>query len=130
METAPEPTAPLEMRMRLPRADRARFQKLPLPLWLRMGTLVVGWILIVIGIAGLFLPILQGGLSLILGFALLSIASPTVHLWLRSLMGRWPRAWRRLEKLRRRMHGWLHRMHRGRAGDDDGASETDDTQSS
>jgi uncharacterized membrane protein YbaN (DUF454 family) len=102
------------MKMRLPRAHRPRFRRLPLPIWLRVATLVLGWILVVLGVVGLFLPVLQGGLSLVLGFALLSIASQTVHLKLRSLMGRWPRAWKRLEKLRRRMHGFLHRFHKTR----------------
>jgi uncharacterized membrane protein YbaN (DUF454 family) len=68
--------------------------------------------LVLLGIAGLFLPILQGGLSLALGFALLSVASQTVHLWLRRVMGRWPKLWRRMEKLRRRLRGWLHRGER------------------
>jgi hypothetical protein len=116
MEPARDSADPLVMKMRLPRAHRPRFRPLPLPLWLKIVTLAAGWILVVVGIAGLFLPVLQGGLSLVLGFALLSIASQTVHLKLRSLMGRWPRAWRRLEKLRRRMHGWLHRFHRRRSG--------------
>lgn len=93
----------------VPRAQRARYQRLPLPLWVRVLVLTAGWVLIVLGVAGLFLPILQGGLSLALGFALLSIASQTVHLKLRAWMGRWPGLWRRLEKLRRRIHGWLRR---------------------
>lgn len=76
---------------------------------LRVVVLVVGWLLVLIGIVGLFLPVLQGGLSLALGFALLSVASQTVHLWLRGLMGRWPKLWRRMERLRRRLRGWLHR---------------------
>jgi len=94
---------------RVPRAERPRFQPLPLPLWVRVLVLVVGWLLILIGIAGLFLPVIQGGLSLALGFALLSLGSQTVHLWLRGLMGRWPGLWKRMERLRRRIHGWLHR---------------------
>jgi len=96
-------------KQRLPRSLRGRFQPLPLPLWLRIVVNFVGWLLIVIGILGLFLPVLQGGLSLALGFALLSIGSQTIHLWLRSWMGRWPRLWRRMEKLRRGLHRWLHR---------------------
>ena len=99
----------LKPRLRLPRADRSRFQPLPLPLWLRLAVNFVGWILIAIGVVGLFLPVLQGGLSLALGFALLSIGSPTIHLWLRGWMGRWPRLWRRMEKMRRGLHRWLHR---------------------
>lgn len=103
------------MKLRLPRAHRPRFRRLPLPLWLRVVLLTLGWLLVLLGIVGIFLPVLQGGLSLVIGFALLSIASQTVHLKLRSLMGRWPRAWKRLEKLRRRVHAWLHRRHGGGA---------------
>lgn len=99
----------LNPRLRLPRADRRRFQPLPLPLWLRILVNFIGWLLILIGIVGIFLPVLQGGLSLALGFALLSIGSPTIHLWLRGWMGRWPKLWRRMEKLRRGLHRWLHR---------------------
>jgi uncharacterized membrane protein YbaN (DUF454 family) len=99
----------MKARKPLPRAERARFKPLPLPLWLRIVTIALGWLLILIGIAGLFLPVIQGGLSLALGFAALSISSQWIHLRLRSLFGRWPGLWRRLERLRRRMHGWLDR---------------------
>ena len=102
-------TTTVRPRLRLPRADRARFQPLPLPLWLRIAVNLVGWMLVVIGVLGLFLPVLQGGLSLALGFALLSIGSPRIHLWMRGWMGRWPKLWRRMEKLRRGVHRWLHR---------------------
>lgn len=96
-------------RPRLPRHLRPRFQPLPLPFWLRVIVLTAGWALVLIGIAGLFLPVLQGGLSLALGFALLSIGSQWVHLKLRRLLGRWPWAWKRLERLRRKIHARLHR---------------------
>lgn len=102
----PPPTLPY----RLPRASRKRFHPLPLPVWLRVTVLGLGWMLILIGILGLFLPVLQGGLSLALGFALLSTASQTVHLWLRGLFGRWPGLWKRLEKLRRKIGARLHRL--------------------
>ena len=74
-----------------------------------MATLTVGWLLVLLGTVGLFLPVLQGGLALALGLALLSIASQTVHLKLRGLMGRWPGLWKRMERLRRRLGGWLPR---------------------
>ncbi len=106
------------MRIRQPRSERRRYQRLPLPVWVRVLVLIAGWTLILIGIAGLFLPVLQGGLSLVLGFALLSIASQTVHLWLRRWMGRWPGAWRRLEKFRRRLHNRIDGMHRKRRDED------------
>jgi len=91
----------------VPRAERARFLRPKLPLWLRISMLAAGWLLVLLGIVGIFLPILQGGLSLLLGLALLSIASQKVHLKLRSWMRRWPAGWRRMEKLRRRIHRWL-----------------------
>lgn len=103
----------MSLRTRLPRHHRPRFQRLPLPTWLRVTVITVGWLLILLGIAGLFLPILQGGLMLALGFSLLSIGSQTMHLWFRGLMGRWPRIWKRLEKLRRRVHLRLHRVSGG-----------------
>ena len=56
---------------------------------------------------------------LALGFALLSIGSQTIHLWFRSFMGRWPRIWKRVEKLRRRIH---FRLHKASGGGRDGAS--------
>ena len=113
----------MSTRIRLPRHDRSRFQRLPLPTWLRLAVLTLGWLLILLGIVGLFLPILQGGLMLAIGFALLSIASQTMHLWFRSLMGRWPRIWRRVEKLRRKIHLRLHKASGGGKADKANADE-------
>jgi hypothetical protein len=95
-------------RLRLPREQRPRFQRLPLPLWLRVLVLTTGWIFIVLGVLGLFLPILQGGLFLAIGFALLSLGSQVVHLWLRKFFGRAPGLWRRLLKMRRAIHERIH----------------------
>ncbi|MEO7795858.1 MAG: hypothetical protein ABIV06_13900 [Thermoanaerobaculia bacterium] len=106
-------------RTRLPRHHRPRFQRLPLRPWLRVSVLTLGWVLILVGIAGLFLPILQGGLILALGFALLSIGSQRMHLWFRSVMGRWPRIWRRLERMRRKLHLRLHKVSGGTPRDPD-----------
>jgi hypothetical protein len=112
----------------VPRHQRPRFQQLPLPVWVRMVVLSTGWLLIVVGVVGLFLPILQGGLSLALGFALLSLGSQWMHLRIRKLMGRWPRVWRRMERFRRRLHGWLHRATVRQGGDAEPMTE-DDTRS-
>jgi pilus assembly protein TadC len=98
---------PMKIRSRLPRAERRGFQPLPLPFWLRLLVTGAGWFLVVLGVLGIFLPVLQGGLSLALGFALLSITSQAVHLRLRRLMGRWPRLWKRMERLRRKVGSWL-----------------------
>jgi uncharacterized membrane protein YbaN (DUF454 family) len=70
----------------------------------RLALLVGGWIVTLAGLAGLFLPVLQGFLFLFLGLAMLSVGSRTVHGWLRGAFRRWPRGWRRMEKLRRKLH--------------------------
>ncbi len=107
---------------RIPRAERLRYRKAPLPFGVRVVLIVTGWFLVVLGIVGLFLPILQGGLSLALGLALLSIASQTVHLKLRQWMRRWPGGWKRMEKLRRRL---IRRLTRGARGGDSAAPPPD-----
>ena len=61
-------------KIRLPRHHRLRFQRLPLPTWLRLSVLTVGWVLILLGILGL---------------------------------------WKRLEKLRRKIHLRLHKASGG-----------------
>ena len=94
---------------RLVQALRKGRQLPPLSLGVRILVLVVGWSFILLGVAGLFLPILQGVLFLFVGGALVSVASNTVHRWLRGRFGGWPRGWRRLERLRRRLHAMLHR---------------------
>jgi len=66
--------------------------------------MVIGWALIAIGVAGLILPGIQGILTLLLGAAVLSLVSQRVHNGLRRLFSRWPKGWRRLEKLRRKLH--------------------------
>lgn len=86
----------------------------PLSLPFRLALVVVGWGLVLLGVIGWFLPVLQGWLTLFVGLAVLSIASQRVHRFLRRRFRRWPKGWRSLEKLRRRMHRWLaKRDHRG-----------------
>ena len=69
----------------------------------RLWLLVVGWLLILLGIVGIFLPILQGFLFLALGAATLSLVSESMLWGLRWLMRPCPRAWRATLRLRRRM---------------------------
>lgn len=98
-------------RFRIPRRERRRFQPPPMPIWLRFAVMGAGWALILFGIVGLFLPVLQGTLSLLLGLALMSVASQSIHLWLRNLFRRSPGAWKRMERVRRAIHRWLERWH-------------------
>lgn len=59
--------------------------------WLaRMAILTSGWTFIVLGILGLFLPILQGILFLAIGGMLLSMESPTAQRIVNRLRDRYP----------------------------------------
>jgi uncharacterized membrane protein YbaN (DUF454 family) len=56
----------------------------------RLGKIITGGALIVVGIAGLFLPFLQGILFLLLGLSLLSSESEHARRWLE-----WLKQWAR-----------------------------------
>lgn len=73
----------------------------------RLLLLVLGWLLILVGVAGLVLPGLQGVLTLLLGAAALSLVSQTALRLLHRLLRRWPRAWQMTLRLRRRIHHWI-----------------------
>ncbi|MGH9362049.1 MAG: PGPGW domain-containing protein, partial [Thermoanaerobaculia bacterium] len=81
----------------------------PLPFGWRVAIFVAGWTLILIGVAGLVLPGLQGIVTILLGAALLSLDNELVYRGLRRALARWPRAWQRVERFRARAHAWLHR---------------------
>lgn len=65
---------------------------------LRMARLMVGWILLVLGIIGLFLPLLQGVALILTGLALLAPDVPFARRWLDWLKNR-------LRRLRRDRKG-------------------------
>lgn len=72
----------------------------------KIGILVIGWLFIGLGILGLFLPVLQGILFIMIGLAILSSRSEIVKRFLKHLEERYPHhhermvAWR--EKIRNR----------------------------
>ena len=97
---------------------RRRRLRRRLPVATRVWFWVAGALLVALGIAGLFLPFLQGILFLVLAAAILSLASETVHHWLEGLVAdRWPAAWHRIERFRTRVI-WRFRHH-GRKTDAD-----------
>lgn len=94
----PEQTPPTPPR-------RRRRQRRRLPFATRIWFWLAGGLLFALGIAGLFLPFLQGVLFLLLAAALLSLASDTIYGWLESSTAdRWPHLWHRLERFRTRVH--------------------------
>ena len=56
----------------------------------RLVVLMIGWLLVAFGVVGLFLPILQGVLFILLGFLVLSRESETAHRWLQKGRKRYP----------------------------------------
>ena len=81
----------------------------PLPMGVRIGIFVVGWLLILVGVAGLVLPGIQGIATILIGAALLSLDNELVYRGLRRLLARWPQHWRRLERFREKAHDRIHR---------------------
>lgn len=92
--------------------ERLRREHPPLALWLRVLLFLVGWLLVLLGLAGLVLPGIQGILTLLLGAAVLSLVSELAYKILRTSFRRWPRGWRRVatwrKKIRRRLVSWTH----------------------
>jgi uncharacterized membrane protein YbaN (DUF454 family) len=70
---------------------------------MRAFLFVVGWLLVLVGVAGLVLPGIQGVITILLGLAVLSVVSRTAHGWVRRLLSRWPKMRKRVERLRWRV---------------------------
>ena len=98
-ESNPEPT---------PRpGSRYRSQAQHLSVWVRLLLLLSGWLLVLVGIAGLILPGIQGILTIVAGAAVHSLVRELAYDILRWSSSRWPRLWRRILRLRLKIHGWL-----------------------
>lgn len=69
----------------------------------RIATFVLGWALVVLGVAGLFLPFLQGILLILVGLWVLSRESRWASAHLARLRRRYPRVSDSLERLKRKL---------------------------
>ncbi len=69
---------------------------------------VLGWIFLVLGVAGLFLPVLQGVLFLLVGVFLLSLTWPRARLMRQRLGRRFPAVRRGLDDA----EAWLKKRFR------------------
>lgn len=98
-----------ELATRRARQLRRRLRLPKLATGTKVFLLFAGWFLILLGLLGLVLPVLQGVLFLALGAALLSLVSSTIYNLLRRAFARWPRGWRKLLSVRQRVHRWLEK---------------------
>jgi hypothetical protein len=79
-----------------------------LSMGVRVGIFVAGWLLILVGVAGLVLPGIQGIATILVGAALLSLDNELIYRGLRRMLARWPRVWRKIEHFREKSHDWIH----------------------
>jgi hypothetical protein len=82
--------------------EQIHIPSLPLPT--RIVLLGLSWLCLFLGVAGLLLPGLQGVLLLLLGMALMSVASDKVHRWLERVLQRHPGLLTRLQRFRQKIH--------------------------
>jgi uncharacterized protein len=73
--------------------------------------LFTGWTFILLGIAGLFLPVLQGVLFLLIGLIILSSEYVWAHHLLIKLRTRFPKLGAVAERASEKAAAWLHRIH-------------------
>ena len=79
----------------------------------RVVVLVLGWGLIAVGIVGLFVPILQGILFIMLGLYVLSRESRTARGWLMKLQRRYPKVYAKARRIKESLKSWWPLTPRG-----------------
>ncbi|HEY7698805.1 MAG TPA: PGPGW domain-containing protein [Vicinamibacteria bacterium] len=78
----------------------------PHPIW-RGVKITLGLILLPLGVVGLFLPVLQGVLFLLIGMALLSSEVPFVARFRDRIRNRYPVPWDKAEEIGERIKAWF-----------------------
>jgi hypothetical protein len=76
----------------------------------RLGILALGWAFILLGIAGLFLPVLQGILFLLIGLVILSSEYVWAHQLLRKIRERFPSLSRKADEATEKATTWVRRI--------------------
>ena len=82
----------------------------------RVLVLSIGWAFIALGIVGLFLPILQGFLFLLMGLVVLSTEYVWAHQLLEKLRRRYPKLGRVADEATAKATRWIRYLFRNRAG--------------
>jgi uncharacterized membrane protein YbaN (DUF454 family) len=73
------------------------------PVVKRILKLIVGWFFLVLGVIGLFLPILQGFLFIAIGLVILSEESEIAKRWLTWLKRKYPQPYARFTLFKRKL---------------------------
>jgi uncharacterized membrane protein YbaN (DUF454 family) len=73
----------------------------------KIGLLIIGWLFIFLGVVGLFLPILQGLLFILIGLAILSSRSEIIKRFLKHLEERYPQHHERVEIWKAKILSWF-----------------------
>ena len=76
----------------------------------RAAVLVVGWAFVLVGIIGLFLPVLQGVLFILIGLFILSSEYIWAHHLLHKVRERFPRVASQLDRAREKGAHWVRRI--------------------
>ncbi len=71
--------------------------------------LIIGWSFVLLGIAGLFLPVLQGILFITIGLVILTRVHPWARAFLVRLRRRFPTVNRWFQLARDKARRWIHR---------------------
>jgi len=78
----------------------------------KIALLLCGWGFIAFGVIGLFLPILQGVLFLLIGLLILSSEYVWAHRWLLKIRNRFPAVATRWDEAQVRAHKWIAKIFR------------------
>ena len=89
----------------------------------KWAVLGVGWTFIVLGVAGLFLPILQGILFLLIGLIILSSEYVWAHHLLEKIRQRFPKISQHSHAAAEKARRWLDRIHARRKAPSAGPGE-------
>ena len=72
-----------------------------------IGAFIIGWFFIGLGIIGLFVPILQGILFIMIGLAILSSRSELIKRFLKHLEERYPHQYEQVEVWKEKINNWF-----------------------
>jgi len=80
----------------------------------RVLVVIIGWVFIALGIVGLFLPVLQGILFLLIGLVILSTEYVWAHHLLNKVRQRFPKIGRVADEATAKANHWMQHLFRHR----------------